>query len=81
MPVLQLIFDEKGENIRICNLYDKLGSLVFDENHPGRIQCLVLYGGENKVKRCKHFFAIGTKLDYYSPIWPCEMKGWTGHHF
>ena len=26
-------------------------------------------------------FAIGTKFNYHVPIWPCEMKGWTGHPF
>ena len=33
------------------------------------------------MKICKHFFAIGTNFNYYAPIWPCEMKGWTGHPF
>ena len=26
-----------------------------------------------------NYFAIGTKFNYFAPIWPCEMKGWTGH--
>ena len=33
------------------------------------------------MKRCKHFFAIGNKFNYFAPIWPCKMEEWTGHPF